>query len=197
MSASKCWCWISDKTLLTLLLDHKSNKASPSQAFRDNSEIDYVAMDPLSISASVATVIAIFIQTVRLMKKTVETFKNAKLLLQELLSQTQRMRLLLEQLRSLTHQLGSQSTLSLIFNDSACIETINELKKLVTRIANKNSWINFRQQSHQNEANKLVAKLHRHEVEIVTLLQFVATYVSSILTSILATTEVNELDHLL
>ena len=134
-------------------------------------------MDPLSLSASAAGLLTIFVQAVRLIKQTVEKLKNAKTLLFKLLHQAERMRLLLEQLRSLTQQLGGRSSSLLTFNDSACRVTVNELHTLVEQIAKAKSFMALKFPVNQSTANHLLQRLREHEGEIVTLLLSIATYV--------------------
>ncbi len=134
-------------------------------------------MDPLSVSASAAALITICVQAVRLIKTTVETLKNAKTLLLSLLNQTERMRLFLEQLRSLTHRLGDRQDLALSFNDRACKATVSELQMLVQRIGRSKTWVSLQVLLNQSKSNDLLQRLKRHEEEIVTVLMFIATYV--------------------
>ena len=133
-------------------------------------------MDPLSVSASAAALITICVQAVRLIKSTVETLKNAKTLLLNLLNQTERMRLFLEQLRSLTHRLSDRQDLALSFNDRACKATISELQMLVQKIGKIKTWVSLQILLNQSKSNDLLQRLKRHEEEIVTVLMFIATY---------------------
>jgi len=135
-------------------------------------------MDPLSVSASAAALVAILVQSVRLIKTAIETIKKAANELGKLLNRTERFRLLLEQLRSLTHQLGNRNnSLLLLFNDSECHETTRKLSALVGQVAKSNSLIGLRYLLLQNRAEELVVKLQTHEEEIQTVLLSVATFV--------------------
>lgn len=133
-------------------------------------------MDPISLSASAAALLTIFVQSVRLIKDTAEKMKNAKPLLIKLLHQTERMRLHLEQLRSLAHQLGGRSSLLLAFNDSACKETVKELHALVEQIAKAKTSMGLKLVVNQSAVNKLSQRLRGHEEEIVMVLLSIATY---------------------
>ena len=133
-------------------------------------------MDPLSVSASATALITICVQAVRLIKSTVETLKNAKTLLLNLLNQTERMRLFLERLRSLTHRLGDRQDLMLSFNDRTCKATLSELQLLVQKIGRTKNWVGLQILLNQNKSNDLLQRLKRHEEEIVTVLMFIATY---------------------
>lgn len=65
-------------------------------------------MDSLTTSVSVAAIITACVQVVKILKETVEGLKQAAELLLQLLSQTERVRLFLEQLSSLAEQLKSR-----------------------------------------------------------------------------------------
>jgi hypothetical protein len=88
-------------------------------------------MDPLSITTSATAFLGICMQTIQLIQRTIETVKNSRSLLVKLLSQTERLRLNLEQLRSLTAQLGTRAGTLLSYNDSAPRQTMRELNELV------------------------------------------------------------------
>jgi hypothetical protein len=105
-------------------------------------------MDPLSASASAAALLTICVQAVQVLKKTIETLRNAKEFLLKLLNQTERVRLFLEQLRSLSKQLGDRSDILLAYNDSAPRETINELNIFVHHMAQNATWLRLRMLLH-------------------------------------------------
>jgi hypothetical protein len=132
-------------------------------------------MDPLSIASGVAQLIPFCIEAVQLIKNAIETLKNAKPILIKLLHEAERMRLLLDQVHSLTIQLHSRSTMLLPFNDSACKKTITKLRTLVLEIAKQKSTLNLQVLLQKPKANHLIQKLRRHEQEIVVLLLSVAT----------------------
>jgi hypothetical protein len=132
-------------------------------------------MDPLSVSASAAALLTICTQAVQILKRTIETLRKAKEFLLQLLSQTERVRLFLEQLRSLTKQLGRRSEILLAYNDSGPRETINELNSFVRNMAQSTTWVRLRMLLHQNTADRLVERLHRHEEEIMQVLLSIAT----------------------
>jgi hypothetical protein len=132
-------------------------------------------MDPLSVSASAAALLTICAQAVRILKRTIESLRKAKEFLLQLLSQTERVRLFLEQLRSLTKQLGHRSEILLAYNDSGPRETINELNSFVRNMAQSTTWVRLRMLLHQTTADRLVERLHRHEEEIMQVLLSIAT----------------------
>ena len=132
-------------------------------------------MDPLSITTSATAILAICLQAVHLIQQTIETIKNARKLLFKLLSQTERLRLLLEQLRSLTKQLGSRASgLLLSYNDIGPKTTINDLNNLVRSIAGKTSFVGLQMLLNKNKVDGLVERMKMHEEEVVTALISIA-----------------------
>lgn len=134
-------------------------------------------MDPLSISVSVTALISVCSQTVQLIQRTIETVKNTGKLLIKLLSQTESLRLILEQLCGLTKQLGTKAGLLLSFNDSAPRITINELNSLVKSIAEKKNFMSLQMLLSKNKVDALVERIKSHEAEVLTVLLSVATSV--------------------
>lgn len=131
-------------------------------------------MDPVSLSASAAALITICVQAVKVMKQTIETIRNAKSFLLKLLSQTERIRIFLEQLRALTAQLGPRAGILLNFNDSGAKETINELHLFVQSIAQTPALLRIKVLLNRSAADHFVERLHRHEEEIMQTLLSVA-----------------------
>ncbi len=136
-------------------------------------------MDPVSLSASAASLITICVQAVKILKQTIETIRNAKSSLLKLLSQTERIRIFLEQLRTLTIQLGPRAGILLIFNDSGPRETINELYVFVQSIAETPMRIRVKVLLNRSAADEFVQRLHRHEEEIMQTLLLVVALVPS------------------
>lgn len=132
-------------------------------------------MEPLSIATSATAILGICWETVRLIQKTIETIKNARDLLVKLLSQTERFRLILEQLRGLSSQLGTKAGLLLSYNDSAPKATMKELNSLVKSMAEKPNFIGIQMLFKQSKVDGLVGRLKLHEDEVVTVLLFMAT----------------------
>ncbi len=136
-------------------------------------------MDPVSLSAAAASLITICVQAVKILKQTIETIRNAKSSLLKLLSQTERIRIFLEQLRTLTIQLGPRAGILLIFNDSGPRETINELYVFVQSIAETPMRIRVKVLLNRSAADEFVKRLHRHEEEIMQTLLLVVALVPS------------------
>jgi Fungal N-terminal domain of STAND proteins len=133
-------------------------------------------MDPLSISASAAALITICVQTVQIIKKTIETVKTVKRELLNVLNETNRMRLLLEQLRGLTHQLGSKNNkILLAFDKTGCEEILGELKRLIDKLAQAELFVGFQFLIRRSKFEALVAGLRAQEDAIRTVLLSVAT----------------------
>lgn len=131
-------------------------------------------MDPV---ASAASLVAISIQVVKLLQQTAETIRDAKNSLVRLLSQTERIRLFLEQLQTFARQLGPRAGILLTFNDSGPRKTMEELYVFVQSITQKQMWIRVRVLLNQRTANDFVKRLHRHEEEIMQMLLAVAALV--------------------
>ena len=127
-------------------------------------------MDPFPLTVGSTALISICYQAVRLMKNSIENVKGAKKVLIGLFNETERMRLLLEQLRALTHQLQGRNTLLLAFNDSACKETMNELKALVHQIVGTKTVFSLQVLLNKSKADDLLKRLRRHEEEIIVVL---------------------------
>ena len=132
-------------------------------------------MDPLSLSVAAVALITVCVQAVKVLKQTIETIRNAKSFLLRLLSQTERIRIFLEQLRALTAQLGPRAGILLNFNHSGPRETIDELYDFVQSIAQKTpAMIRIKILLHRSTADRFVERLHRHEEEIMQTLLSVA-----------------------
>jgi len=133
-------------------------------------------MDPLSISASAVALITICVQTIQIIKKTIETVKTAKRELLNILNETNRMRLLLEQLRGLTHQLGSKNNkILLAFDKMGCEEILRELERLVDKLAQVEMFVGFQFLIRRSKFDALIAGLRVQEDGIRTVLLSVAT----------------------
>lgn len=118
-------------------------------------------MDPFGISVSVVGLITACVQVGKILKETIETLKRAAEFLLQLLSQTERFRLFLGQLRSLTEQLRSRSDILLAFSPSGPEATINELNGFVLDVARKPRMMNLKMLLERSSPDKLVKRLHR------------------------------------
>ncbi|KAK1814275.1 hypothetical protein LTR12_011320 [Friedmanniomyces endolithicus] len=134
------------------------------------------AMDPLSISASAVALITICVQSVKIIKNVIETVRTAKKELLKILNGTNRMRLLLDQLRGLTHQLGSKNNkILLAFDPSGCEEILGQLKRLVDKLAKVETFMGCQFLVRRSKFEELVAGLKNQEDDIRLVLLSVAT----------------------
>ncbi|KAK0810728.1 hypothetical protein LTR75_005456 [Friedmanniomyces endolithicus] len=134
------------------------------------------AMDPLSISASAVALITICVQSVKIIKNVIETVRTAKKELLKILNGTNRMRLLLDQLRGLTHQLGSKNNkILLAFDPSGCEEILGQLKRLVDKLAKVETFMGCQFLVRRSKFEELVAGLKDQEDDIRLVLLSVAT----------------------
>ena len=141
-------------------------------------------MDPLSVCASAAALITICVQTVRMIKKTIETVKTAKRQLLSVLNESNQMRLLLDQLRGLTHQLGSKTNkILLAFDKTGCEEILAELKGLVDKFAQAGRFVGFQFLVRRSKFEALIAGLRTQQDGIRTVLLSVATLATPALRS--------------
>lgn len=135
-------------------------------------------MDPLSISASAVALITVCVETVKIIKKTIETVKTAKRELLNILNETNRMRLLLDQLRGLTHQLGSKNNeILLAFDKAGCEDVLNDLRRLVDKLSQADKFIGFQFLVRKSKIETLLVGLRTQEDGIRTVLLSVATSV--------------------
>ncbi|KAK0935873.1 hypothetical protein LTR29_012572 [Friedmanniomyces endolithicus] len=133
-------------------------------------------MDPLSISASAVALITICVQSVKIIKDAIETVRTAKKELLKILNGTNRMRLLLDQLRGLTHQLGSKNNkILLAFDPSGCEEILGQLKRLVDKLAKVETFLGCQFLVRRSKFEELVAGLKNQEDDIRLVLLSVAT----------------------
>jgi hypothetical protein len=90
------------------------------------------------------------------------------------------MRLLLEQLRGLTHQLGSKNNkILLAFDENGCEEILCELKRLVDKLAQVEMFVGFQFLIRRSKFEALIAGLRAQEDGIRTVLLSVATLVTT------------------
>jgi hypothetical protein len=133
-------------------------------------------MDPISASSLAIELTIICVHAIRQIKKAVETVKKVRQDLLELLSRTERMRNILELLRTLLRELRNtpHRDMEIILNDSACRQTMRELEALANKIASTHfsssilagaQWL-----SHRSKAIEMVEKLRSQETDIVNVL---------------------------
>ena len=115
-------------------------------------------------------------------QKTIEAMKTAKKELLNILNETNKMRLLLEQLQGLTHQLGSKNNkILLAFDKAGCEEVLGELKSLINKLAPAEMFVGFQFLVRRSKFEALVGGLRAQEDGIRTVLLSVTTLETSAL----------------
>ena len=110
------------------------------------------------------------VQAVKVLKQTIETTWNATGSLSRLLSQTERIRIFLEQLHSLTTQLGHRAGVLSNFNNSGPRNTINELHVFIQNIVQRPKLIRIKLLLNRSAADGFLKRPRRHEEEIMQAL---------------------------
>ncbi|KAI9678560.1 MAG: hypothetical protein M1817_005617 [Caeruleum heppii] len=144
-------------------------------------------MDPLSISASVATLFVICLQITRLLKCTIEVLRGAKDFLFDLLREISHMQAVLKRLETLTRLMRSDQVSFLVdvFDIGRCQETIEEVRDIVQKIEPMTAggqtvkrdkvWASVKWVSQRSGAQKLIERLQRDKLEIMGALQIIGT----------------------
>lgn len=133
-------------------------------------------MDPLTISTSAVALITACVQTIQIIKKAIETVKTAKRELMKIFNETNQMRMLLEQLRGLTRQLGSKNNEILLgFDETGCRDVLDEMKRLVDKLAQVELLFGFRFLMRRSKFEALVAELRAQRDGICAVLISVGT----------------------
>lgn len=133
-------------------------------------------MDPLSVSASAVALITVCVQTVQIIKKTIETFKAAKRELMSIVNEIDLTRRLLEQLRGLTHQLGSRNIpVFLEFDGTDCESILGEFKRLVDKLAEAGKLVGFQFLVKKSKFEELALRLRAQRDMIETVLLSITT----------------------
>ncbi len=134
-------------------------------------------MDPLSIAASAAALVTICVQTGGLIKTLAETFFHAEEGLLKLLSQIERLRLTLEQLRGLSQQLGAKADIALMFDDSAPRLTMNKLRGVIESIAGHKRTFKMQLMIRRSDIEALRKRLQEHEDDMTKVFVNLGTQV--------------------
>lgn len=136
-------------------------------------------IDPLSAAALAAELATACVKTVKVIKGIIEATKKIKGNLIELVDRVERMRNILELLRSLSRELDKTvyRKMSLNLNADKCRQTMNELGFLADKLAtiNENSHFlaGFHWKHYEKDIIGLVEKLRHQEQEIVNILTFI------------------------
>lgn len=133
-------------------------------------------IDPVSATSLAVELTAICIKVVKQLKETIETMKKAREDLLELLNRTERMRNILELLRTLLLELARtpHRDMAIGLNTEACRRTMDELQSLADKIAGTKlahpllgavQWARYK-----GEAMELVTRLRSQETDVVNTL---------------------------
>lgn len=135
-------------------------------------------MDPLSVCASAIALITACVQTASKIKKTIETIKGAKKELMGVVNEIDLIRRLLEQLRALTHQLGSKNVrIYLDFDRTDCESILEQLEHLVDKLIEAGKFVGFQFLVKKSKFEELATKLRAQRDGINTVMLSITTSV--------------------
>lgn len=142
-------------------------------------------MDPLSITLAVVGLSKLCITAGGAIRQVVESMKRSRQSLLDLLSEVERVRLLLDSLRRLAHQLHMQgkSTYLLEFNEASCQKVVEDLQTFAEVLQRQNRsdlwraivWTRF-----EGKANALLSRLKKEKKHIDSVLNVTAACVPCI-----------------
>ncbi|PQE12473.1 hypothetical protein CJF30_00002332 [Rutstroemia sp. NJR-2017a BBW] len=133
-------------------------------------------MDPLSISASAAGLITICLQTIKLLKRTIETLRHAKQFLMNLLSQTERLRGLALRVVGAEGEggAGGIGKLVMAFDEYGVKLTLRELGEWVNEMVGSGGvGMAVRVLMGKGKGEGLLSRLRRHEEEILAVVLWI------------------------
>lgn len=137
-------------------------------------------IDPVTASNAAIEVVGICVKVVKLIKRAIETMKQAREGLLELVNQTERMRTILDLVRVLCTELKGTPQEGQEFiplNRDQCLRTMADLEALANKIAGV--WVKNKAFAgvqwlwYKNRAEELVERLHKQEGDIVNLLTII------------------------
>ena len=137
-------------------------------------------MDPLTAVTFAQEIAGLCLAIVKKIKALIEAIKGAKQALSDMISRLERMRLILNEFKSLAQRLANspQYNITLAFNDSQCRETLKHMDAHIHTVAKEVSvhryWMQANWIRHEKEATTLLARLAEHEADLGTVLQFIA-----------------------
>lgn len=139
-------------------------------------------MDPLSISTAAAGLATLAYSIVHRLKHILETMKKVKPALRALAERTERMRLLLDQVKTLMKQARAvhADDYADSFKHEACEKVLKKIDALVENLSKPSKFGDFGKgaewlYSKENEAKDLIAELEQREGELRTMLLIVCT----------------------
>ncbi|KAF2153593.1 hypothetical protein K461DRAFT_293846 [Myriangium duriaei CBS 260.36] len=137
-------------------------------------------MDPISAVVSAQEIAGLCATIVKKIKSFIEAVKGAKQALIDMLDRMERMRLLVNEFKSLAQRLknSSDQNINLAFNDSECMMTLRRVQSLVDKVTEEahvhDYWMQIKWVRHKEEAGGLLTRLASHERDLGTVLQFIA-----------------------
>ena len=138
-------------------------------------------MDPFSITTGVAALIGLCVGVVQTIKSFIEKTKSTKDVLVRLLNRTERVRLYLEHLRSLSSKLTSSShrSIALPFKQEECKATMRNLFGLIRTMVDASTKGKLQAAMallrEQKQIDNLTHQLTDHEQNIFSVLMLIAT----------------------
>ncbi|RMY56210.1 hypothetical protein D0863_13057 [Hortaea werneckii] len=136
-------------------------------------------MEAAGVALAIPPIVLLCVAAARELQKLTETMKTTNNTLLNLLSRIERMRLYLDLLRGLTHQLiyPQEQSMMLAFNESSYKTTLKELHDLILDVAARTQhgvllriyWVTQRA-----KAEKYLSELEQHEREMLLMLTLVS-----------------------
>jgi hypothetical protein len=137
-------------------------------------------MDPLSITLAVISLSKLCKTVVKILKNVLETMKRSRQTLFDLISETERIRLLLDSLRELARQLQNQGKTSALFafDSSGCEKIILDVQRFTETLADAGRsfelWRTFVWSRYVGRADSLLMRLKKQEDHINSVLMVAA-----------------------
>ena len=139
-------------------------------------------IDPITAAEVAVEAVGVCVKVVKLIKRAIETMKQVREGLLELVNRTERMRTILDLVRVLCIELKGTPQEGQEFiplNSDQCLHTMRDLETLANKIAGV--WIKNKAFAgvqwlwYKNETEELLEKLHKQEGDMVNLLIIIGT----------------------
>jgi len=137
-------------------------------------------MDPITAVGTAGELAGVLWQLVKQIRQLVEAAKGARQALIDLARRMERMRLLLNEFKSLAQRLENSDHRGILlsFDDIGCRETLGQLQTLVNKLSLEagvhQMWMKVNWIWHKEDAAKLLSRLAAHESDLSSALQFIA-----------------------
>ena len=141
-------------------------------------------MDPLSITLGVVALSKLCINAVKTLRDILERMKRSKQALLDLLTDTQRLRLMLESVRTLAHQLQNRGESTGLFslNLKDCEKTIVDLQQFIDTLWEQRGSVELWQKlvwaRYAPKANTLRDRIRKQEEHLTSVLTLTAAQVN-------------------